>query len=76
MFFSFEKTSVNIVKLAIKGFQFNLFAFENERRTGFDVVLHKKNISWCHFASNEPEAYLEPSPASTMELFRKYSQLV
>ena len=23
-------------------------------------ILHKKTIWWCHFASNEPEAYLEP----------------
>ena len=32
-------------------------------------ILHKKTIWWCHFASTEPEAYLEPSRASIMELF-------
>ena len=45
MLFSFEKRSVNLIKLAIKRFSIQCFrfVFENESRTGSDVNIAKEN---------------------------------
>ena len=66
--------SVNLVELAIKCFQCNVFIFENKRQTMTKyckIKLFKGAILHC--ASNEPEAYLETSQASMRKRFlRKY----
>ena len=70
------RVSVNLVKLAIKCFQCNVFIFENKRRTGYDINIAKKKLfsgAILHGASNEPEAYLEPSQTSMRERFCKNS---
>ena len=60
---------MNLVKLAIKYFQCNVFIFEKKRRTGYTKYCKIKlfNGAISHDASNEPEAYLEPSQTSTYE---------
>ena len=60
--------------LSAKVIQRNAFIFENERRTDFDVnTLRGKRKLFSgiisYGAPNKPEAYLEPSRTSAVDLF-------
>ena len=69
-----EKIFFEKIFLSAHVIQCNVFIFENERQTGFDVntsrgkrKLFSGIISYG--APNKPEAYLEPSRTSAVDLF-------
>ena len=60
--------SINLVKLAIKCFQCNIFIFENKRQTGYKYCkIRLFNGVILHGASKVPEAYLKPRQTSMFE---------
>ena len=60
--------SINLVKLASKCFQCNVFIFRNKRRTVYKYrELKLFNGVILYGASKVPEVYLEPSQTSTYE---------
>ena len=63
---------VNLVKLAIKWLSMHCFYFPKQKTNWLwhkDLKVFSDTIS--HGVSKEPEAYLEPSQASTREHFCK-----